>query len=78
MTEETPEIPAEPIPESVPAGDTTTFSAEQVSPEMVATAPTAITALPVLIDEHKETLLQRIEDLPEEIVAWVKHQLAKH
>ena len=47
-----------------------TSTAGQPSPNAPAIA--ANTAVAPLTEAHKETLLQRIEDLPEEIVAWVK------
>ncbi len=63
-----------PIPEDhLPVPDTTS-SAENPPENPDATVPITVAALPI---EHHETLLQRIEGLPEEIIIWVKAELAK-
>lgn len=90
MSEETPNSPTETTTAAVATSSTEESSGAPIvttteaSPNAIITASSAkdsatvqpvIPAAPPLTKEHKETLLSRIEDLPEEFIAWVKKHL---
>lgn len=73
MTEETEAPIEQPSPEQPAAGDTTTFSAEPVSPEPSVTVK-MITApeIPISWKDELKEIVQLSEDELERIFTWLK------